>query len=410
MIKQLKQFILFGAFFFAFLISCKKEADSVIKTQNQNTTDELKSLLNQVKELHDSAVSLTSKINTEYVIRSISIGEDDIIPPFIDWNMAFKSFDSANIKSLTVPISYNISTGELFQLVATSRNNSLNGYLVKQIPDSSYYSKHPDILDISGFTGKYIVYDLSGHFLTKVIFISGSVYSNSLNISQNGNIRSNQVSAPCETCDLLTVTVIGYIPSNGEVYNFLKSYYGYAIISLAGDDINYSTNVISGGGSIYNSTLSNLVSIPNGECVFGSLAYIGKLIQWDSNPNTYISQWANKKGLSLSDMIYKLDNFSKFRPNFYESISLLKDNYIVTPLTNNEAVINAVKKSQPVFVLTSWGDGNGHCVVLGWDNNKNSLYYYDSIDENRHYIEVGDDYYSTIKYFYAINGPKFEIL
>ena len=34
----------------------------------------------------------------------------------------------------------------------------------------------------------------------------------------------------------------------------------------------------------------------------------------------------------------------------------------------------------------------------------------DSIDENRHYIEVGDDYYSTIKYFYAINGPKYEII
>jgi hypothetical protein len=54
-------------------------------------------------------------------------------------------------------------------------------------------------------------------------------------------------------------------------------------------------------------------------------------------------------------MIYKLDNFSKYRPNFYESISLLKDNYIVTPLTNNEAVINAVKNAQPVFVLTLVG-------------------------------------------------------
>ncbi len=407
MLKQIKTLLLFAAFFLLIQTSCKKEGLIATQNESQTASNELKTLVMQVKDWHDGVVSSLGNSNNESNVKSLSLSPDDIVPPVIDWDLAFKNFDSTNVKSLTVPLKYNISTGELLQLVATSRKDSVNGYLVRQLPDSTYYAGHPDILDMNGFTGNYMVYDLLGHCLAKVYFKGGTVTSNSSNTSHNGSINSNVVAPPCATCDLTTVIVTSYLRNSlNDLTKNISGLGAFAITTYNGANAGY---VIAGGGSIYNSTLTSLVSISNGECVFGSLAYIGKLVKWDSNPDTYIDQWTKMKGLSLStsEMKYKLDNVPIYRPGFKEAEELLYKNFIAQPIKSSNDVLSAVKNNYPVFVLTDWNNGNGHCVVLGWDNNNNSLYYYDSVDEGKHYIVIGDDFYSKIKYFYKVKEPNY---
>jgi hypothetical protein len=406
-----KRFFSICVFFLILFSNCKKEASITTQNDYQVAAYDLKALVNKVKIWHDSVVSSMGNSNNENNVKSLSLSPDDIVSPVIDWDLAFKNFDSINVKSLTVPLKYNISTGELLQLVATSRMDSVNGYLVRQLPDSTYYAGHPDILDMSGFTGNYMVYDLLGHCLAKVNFKGGTVTSNSSNTSHNGNTNSNVIGPPCAICDLTTVIVTGYIRNSlNDLTRNISGLGAFAITTYNGNyNGAYTSYVVAGGGSIYNSTLTSLVSIPNGECVFGSLAYVGKLIGWVSNPDTYIDQWTKMKGLSLStiEMKYKLDNVQTYRPGFKDAEVLLYNNFDAQPLKSYDDVLSAVKNNYPVFVLMNWGDGTGHCVVLGWDSNNNSLYYFDSIDDSHNLIKVGDDYYSKIKYFYKVNGPNY---
>jgi len=140
MIKKFRFTILVSILFFITLSSCNKESTLPIQNENQNSTNELKSLVSQVKLWHDSVVSYKVKgVNSENNIKSFSLGPDDITPPSIDWDKAFINFDSNNIKSVTIPLSMNYSNGENLQLVATKYKKSTNGYLIKILPDSIYF-------------------------------------------------------------------------------------------------------------------------------------------------------------------------------------------------------------------------------------------------------------------------------
>lgn len=402
MLTYFKNFILFGILIIS-LSSCNKEGILASKNDFQ-TSNDLTSLVSQVKEWHDSSVNSKITSKSENFIKSQSAKPDDIIPPVIDWNLAFKNYDSLNVKSITIPIDYNITSGELLQLVATSRKDSINGFFIKQIPDSAYYATHPDVINLNGFTGKYIIYDLFGHCLLKLNFKSGTITSNSSNNNQKNIIKSNGVSTPCSTCDLPTVTVTSYS-------NFLDDFNNVGAFAIASNNgLYYDPVVIAGGGTVYNSSLLNFISIPNGECVFGSLSYMANLFGFNLDADHFIQQWAETKKMSLTEMKYKLDNVQIFRPGFKEAVDLLNKNFITTPLRSNDAVLNSVKNGRPVFVLLDWNDGknNGHCVVLRWDNDNSSLFYYDSIDDSRHTIQVGDEYYSKIKYFYEVKDINYE--
>jgi len=143
MIKKFRFTILVSTLFFIALTSCNKESTLLIQNDNQNSTNELKTLVNQVKIWHDSIVSI--KItggNSENNIKSFSLGPDDIIPPVIDWDKAFINYDSNNVKSVTIPLSMNYSNGEYLQLVATKYKNSTNGYLIKIIHSNLKISYH----------------------------------------------------------------------------------------------------------------------------------------------------------------------------------------------------------------------------------------------------------------------------
>lgn len=135
-----------------------------------NASNYKKSLIFQVKIWHDSVVSNKVKgVNSENNIKSFSLGPDDITPPTIDWEKAFINFDSNNVKSVTIPLSMNYSNGEYLQLVATKYKNSTNGYLIKILPDSAYFSKQVDIYDYKDFNGSISIYNLKGVRLKKEI-------------------------------------------------------------------------------------------------------------------------------------------------------------------------------------------------------------------------------------------------
>lgn len=403
MIKNLKITILVSALFFIELSSCKKESSLPIQNDNQIYTNDVKSLIFQVRNWHDSVVSNKVKgVNSENNIKSFSLGPDDISPPAINWELAYKNFDSANVESLTVPLKYNISTGELIQLVATSKKDTINGYLVRQLPDSTYYANHPNILDLNGYTGKYIIYDLIGHCLKIINFRSGSVYSNSSNQSEIQSIRTNgEAVTPVSP-------FVAYVYGTRHLrqLNDLQDFNGFAI-SLQNQFYNgvnfYNFNVIVGGGSIYNSSILDLIKIPNGFCVFGSLSFISSRIGLDENSDFYLSQWAAKKGLSLESMRNSIGENSNNWPTAADAIGVLKSNFDVTPINKDD--IETTAKISPIFTIISWGDGTGHAVVIGWNNTINSLYYYDPTDDIPiKNFDTNSDVYPKMKLFYRVNG------
>lgn len=356
---------------------------------------------NEIKNWYDSVINIkNTTFNSEQIIKAVSIenNTENISPPEIDWNSIYINFDSSIIKSFTIPLKFNITTGEFIQLVITATSKSKNGYLIKLNPDSIYYSFHPDILDANSYTGFYTIYDLFGHFLKKIYLKNGILTYPSNNTNSQDNIRANEVAAPCSGCDLLTVIVY-----NSKSIDFTNV--GYIQIINHDDALFPQNDVITGGGLINNSTLLNLVSIPNGRCVFGSLAYIGSIFGWESDPDAYIKQWAKVKNLDLSAMKYKLDNFSNYRPGMQDAVNILKSNFNSRRLSSNEEISNVAKQNIPIFVLIDWGNGSGHCVVVRWDSAINSLYFFDSIDDSKTLIQIGDDYFSKMKYFYAVNGP-----
>ena len=403
MIKKFNIVILVSAIFFILLSSCNKESSLPIQNENQNSTNELKSLVSQVKFWHDSVVSNKVKGgNSENNIKSFNLGPDDISPPSINWELAYKNFDSANIESLTVPLKYNISTGELIQLVATSKKDTINGYLVRQIPDSSYYANHPNILDLNGYTGKYIIYDLMGHCLKTINFRSGSVLSNSLSQSEILSIRTN--GEPYVPISPFRAYVYG--SRHLRQLNDLQDFNGFAM-SLQNQFYNgvnfYNFNVIVGGGSIYNSSILDLIKIPNGFCVFGSLSFIGSKIGLEESSDFYLNQWAAKKGLSLENMRKSIGENSNNWPSAADAIGLLKSNFDVTPIIKED--IETTAKLSPIFTIINWGDGTGHAVVIGWNNTLNTLYYHDPTgDIPEVNFNSNSKIFSDMKLFYRVNG------
>ena len=204
MIKKFNIVILVSILFFIALSSCNKESTLPIQNDNQISTSELKSLVSQVKFWHDSIVSnKTRSINVENNVKSFSLGPDDIIPPSIDFDKAYKNFDTVEKKGISIPLEFDLITGNYLQFVTSIEKNKISGFIVRTIPDSSYRVKHKNIYDYTNFTGAIIVYDIKGKFLNKIKFNEGvTQIANSVSLINIEKIKSFD--------DLQTVTVTGY--------------------------------------------------------------------------------------------------------------------------------------------------------------------------------------------------------
>ena len=211
MIENIKRHLLNAVLLLVLLSSCKRDVSVEIQQENQANSNELKSLVSQVKSWHDSTVSSNLSTKIQNGVRAFSVNENDIMPPIVDWEKAFINFDSSSVKSVTVPISMNYKTGEHMQLVATKSKNKINGYFIKVTPDSSYFANQIDIYNYTDFSGSIAVYNLMGIRIKKQDFKAGNIFSsnNSIKAGLSSNITYD-VSPPCKGCNDVTVTVTGY--------------------------------------------------------------------------------------------------------------------------------------------------------------------------------------------------------
>jgi hypothetical protein len=220
----------------------------------------LKTLVSQVKAWHDSVVSSKPTTINETGLKSYSLSSSDIIPPSIDWDKAFMNFDSSNVRSLTVPIAINYSTGECLQFVATKFKDTTNGYIIKTVPDSIYFINQENIFDYTNFTGSIYIYNFNGQNLKKVYFRSGKVASNSINNSQSSGINAYSISAPCSRCDLLTVEISSSMKSPTIYQNDLTKSFGIiSIASWGGSGSNSYVNNGFGGSVIAGADISSMM-------------------------------------------------------------------------------------------------------------------------------------------------------
>jgi predicted SprT family Zn-dependent metalloprotease len=175
-----------------------------IQNDNQTSTNELKSLVSQVKFWHDSIINNKTKgVNSENNVKSFSLGPDDIMPPVIDFDKAYKNFDTVEKKGVSIPLEFDPITGNYLQFVTSIEKNKVTGYIVRTIPDSSYRKKHKNIYDYTNFTGQIIVYNIKGKFINKIKFNEGATQiSNSVSLINTEKIKSFD--------DLQEVTVTGY--------------------------------------------------------------------------------------------------------------------------------------------------------------------------------------------------------
>jgi hypothetical protein len=333
MIKKFRFTILVSTLFFIALTSCNKESTLLIQNDNQNSTNELKTLVNQVKIWHDSIVSI--KItggNSENNIKSFSLGPDDIIPPVIDWDKAFINYDSNNVKSMTIPLSMNYSNGEYLQLVATKYKNSTNGYLIKILPDSAYFSKQVDIYDYKNFNGSITIYNLKGIRLKKEIFKQGIVSKSVFNSKTSQSNHTNfDTEPPCDGCDLLTVVVY-----NSKRSSYSYGSYDYGLIYIS----NYQNIQVDGFGG--------------GGGGGGVFAGGGDASADDVN---YYYQFPLK-----SDYIKKYPKFTELVKNIYQNS--LKKSQILNWLKTyshmtDDQIKNAMQFNQgPTIIITDINDPN----------------------------------------------------
>jgi hypothetical protein len=401
MIKQIKPLISICVFLILVFSSCKKESAFDAQSNNNQSQNELNSLISQVKVWHDSTVSSNLSTKVQNGVRAFSVNENDIVPPVVDWDKAFISYDSSNVKSITVPISINYKNGEHTELVATKSKNKLNGYIIKVTPDSACFANQIDIYNYTNFSGSISIYNLMGVRLKKEIFKTGVAFKGNISKNTLATKTTYESAPPCEGCTLNTVIVTG----NRKIYYYTGYDYTLSYVhitynqNLELDDFGGGGGEVIAGGSNLNYDL-----VPNGQCVFGALGHLGSLLGGISDANEYIGQWANKKGLNFYVMYDRLLNDQTSRPRSLEAIDLLNNNFYTQNLINKLGFLNVARYSlDPFFVLVDWGDGTGHNIIVRMRNN--SLQYYDPIlGDYFDYLSSREWRYST--FFYQVTAPK----
>lgn len=216
MVRKINPFLLALLGSLMFFYSCKKETTSIYLDQNKMSTDQIKLLVGQVKNWHDSLVQIRSTQSEDGGIKSFSFSEasEDLKIEEIKWSAAYLNYDTIGKKGISVPIFYDTLTGVYLQLVSSIVNGKVNGYIVKTAPTPFYHKIHKDRYDFTFFSGTVSVYRLTGKFISKVEFKEGEP------VNQN-KLKNNQVSVTT-MADLPEVTVIGYRhdPVYFELYPF----------------------------------------------------------------------------------------------------------------------------------------------------------------------------------------------
>jgi hypothetical protein len=404
MIKKIKPLISICAFLTLVFSSCKKESAFDTQINNNQSQNELKSLISQVKVWHDSTVSSNLSTKVQNGVRAFSVNENDIVPPVVDWDKAFISYDSSNVKSITVPISINYKNGEHTELVATKSKNKLNGYIIKVTPDSACFANQIDIYNYTNFSGSISIYNLMGVRLKKEIFKTGVAFKENISKNTLDTKTTYESAPPCEGCTLNTVIVTG----NRKIYYYTGYDYTLSYIHITYNQ-NLELDEFGGGGGgdvIAGGSNLSYNFVPDGLCVFGALAHLGTLLGGNNDENFYIKQWADKNGKSSVEMFRDLLLKTDASPGIGESIKLLQQNFYATNLIDKNNMIDVAKNTKnPIFVLIDWKNpqNTGHSIIVIWKDNK--LQFYDPVKVG-YYDYINSKEYLYSEYFYEVIGPK----
>jgi hypothetical protein len=191
MIKQYKPLLFIAASLLIFMSSCKKEVAIENPNESKIASNELKTLVKQVKVWRDSIVSNNATGSSENNIKSLSLSQNDIVPPVIDWDKAFKNYDTIGKKGISVPLSFDPNSGNYLQLVTSLVKNKITGFIVSTLPDSAYHEIHRNRFDFTNFTGSIIVYDITGKYLKQVNFKQGTpIKVNSISTNKWGQVKT----------------------------------------------------------------------------------------------------------------------------------------------------------------------------------------------------------------------------
>jgi hypothetical protein len=409
MIKQIKPLISICAFLTLVISSCKKESAFDAQGNNNQSQNELNLLISQVKVWHDSTVSSNLNTKVQNGVRAFSVNENDIVPPIVDWDKAFISYDSSNVKSITVPISINYKNGEHTELVATKSKNKLNGYIIKVTPDSACFANQIDIYNYTNFSGSISIYNLMGVRLKKEIFKTGVAFKENISKNTLATKTTYESAPPCEGCTLNTVIVTG----NRKIYYYTGYDYTLSYVhitynqNLELDDFGGGGEVIAGGSDF------DFDQVPNGQCVFGALAYLGSILGGNNDPKHYIKQWADENKVSLDYMDNQLLNDpNKYGPNIIATAKLLNTNFINFNLGNMENALARIKNENiKVFVIIVWPKINGvsqgaHAGIVEWSSYNQKVMFYDPVLNDYYPYEKGNIFFDNSKFFLGVSMPK----
>jgi len=190
MIKQFKTILFIAALLLTFMSSCKKEIAMETPNEIQAASNELKILVTQVRAWRDSVISTKVVNGSENNIKTLSLSQNDILLPVIDWDKAFKNYDTIGKKGISVPLSYDPISGNYLQLVTSLVKNKITGFIVRTVPDSAYHRIHRNRYDFSNFNGTIIVYDITGKYLNQVNFKKGdAIKANNNSTNKWGQIK-----------------------------------------------------------------------------------------------------------------------------------------------------------------------------------------------------------------------------
>lgn len=404
MINQFKTTLFIGAFICIFFISCKKENSSIIQTNYQHSSNNLQSLVNQVKIWHDSTISSNLKSNKQNGPKAFSLNDNDIIPPYINWDNAFINYDSSDVKSITIPISMNDKNGEHIEFVATKNKNKFNGYFIKTTPDSAYHLNLIDIYNYHNFSGSISIYNLQGIKLKQQYFKSGNNLKTNTSVKNsfsNYVIYGDGYDTPK---DLIEVTVKSVIKKS--IYTYAYNY-GYIYIDVVQ---NIESDQVEGGGEVIAGGIDfDYNVVPDGLCVFGALAHLGSILSVNKDPNYYLKQWADLNDMSLDNMYNKLISDRQSGPNINESIKLLNNNFVNYNLGTRDNMLKTITNTKiPVFVIIVWPSvlgGGGHAGIVKWSDEFKKIVFYDPVLNTTTFYENGTKEFDNSKYFFGVTMP-----
>ena len=339
------------------IFSCKKDMSYDLMNTNKSSNPNLVLL----KSWYSSNTSTFSNSNENYIKSNVaSVVEEKLNIIDINWDFSYLNHDSANIKSYTTPIKYDVKTGENIELVTSVINNNVKGVFIRYLPDSDYFSIHKKPGELKIFSGLIKIYDKNGNFLKSFNFKNGQKVDNKVQ-------DSTKIFLQCDDCTLPDVIVSSSYSSNN--YYYLMIIYSNFAYDL--------TPIFAGGGNIsagYIQDINVNITKPCISSVWNNIFTNAKQIQVMSFINTQFG-FSENCNLNIND-VPNLTNSQGL-----EVIGLSTFNRSNGSLTVNVSLNSSTDQSQESIAATIL-----HEMIHAYIGSQNIIQTSEEIISNSNYV------------------------